>query len=181
MKKAITLILIISLAVFMLFSAGGCKVGEKIAEKITEEAVENAIEENIEEGGGEAEVDVSEGQTTVTTDEGEVTVGQGAELPDGFPEVIPVYPDMEITASWKATEDGKETFSVSALTSDSGSTVLDWYKSELGDWEIESEFTSESDGDKTSSISANNGTYGLFILIVESDGETTVTFTVNEL
>lgn len=179
MKKAIALVLAISLAVFMLFSAGGCK-GE-IAEKITEKAMENAIEENIEEGGGEAEVDVSEGETTVTTDEGEVTVGEGTELSEGFPDVVPVYPDMEITASWKATEDGKETFSVSALTSDSGSTVIDWYKSELGGWEIESEFTSESDGEKTSSISANNGTYGLFILIVESDGETTVTFTVSEL
>jgi hypothetical protein len=181
MKKIIALVVVISLVIFMLFSVSGCKVGQKIAEKVSEEAVEKAIEENIEAKGGEAEVEVSEGETTIKTNEGEVTVGQGTELPDGFPDVVPIYSNMEITSSWKGTEDGKATFSVSALTSDPGSTVFDWYKSKLGGWENEGEFTSESEGQILSTISVNNGTYNLVVTIIETDEGTTVGVVVSEM
>lgn len=177
MKKAIALVLVISLAVFILFSAGGCKVGQKIAEKVTEEA----IEENIESEGGEAEVDITEGEVSVKTDESEMTVGEGAELPEGFPKVVPVYPDMEISSSWKSVENGKENFSVSGTTSDSGDEVFSWYKSQLGGWEIEGEFTSESGGESTSTISANDGTYSVVVVIMESDEGTVVTLAVSEM
>lgn len=177
MKKVIALVLVISLAVFILFSAGGCKVGQKIAEKVTEEA----IEENIESEGGEAEVDITEGEVSVKTDESEMTVGGGAELPEGFPKVVPVYPDMEISSSWKSVENGKENFSVSGTTSDSGDEVFNWYKSQLGGWEIEGEFTSESGGESTSTISANDGTYSVVVVIMESDEGTVVTLAVSEM
>ncbi len=179
MKKAIALVLVVSLAVFILFSASGCK--DEIAEKITEEAVENAIEENIAEGGGEAEVDVSEGETTITTDEGEVHIGEGTELPDWFLEVVPMYPGIEILSYFESTTNEIQTSSVSALTSDSVDEVFNWFKSQLVGWEIESESTGESDGNEFSNISANNGTYSLWISIVESDEGTTVILGVSEI
>jgi len=182
MKKLIVLTLIITMAVFMLFSAGGCfNVGQKVAERVTEEAIEKSIEEEIESEGGEADVDISEDAVSVTTDEGEMTIGEGAELPEGFPEEVPVYSNMEITSSWKVTEEGKDTFSISGTTSDSGKTVFDWYKGKLNSWEIENEFTGESEGESTYSISANNGTYGLLVWITESDGETIVGITAAKL
>ncbi len=174
MKKLITLTLIISMAVFLSFSASGCfNAGQKIAEKITEENIEKSIESE----GGEADVDISEDQVSIKTDEGEMTIGQGAELPEGFPEAVPVYP-MEISSSWKSVEDGKDTFSVSGLTADSEEAVFNWYKSELGGWNIENEFSSQSDGENFYSISANNGTYNLILLITESDEGTIVSITV---
>jgi len=178
MKKAIALTAVISMTIFMLFSASGCfNLGQKVAEKVTEKAVEKAIESE----GGEAEVDIGEEGVSIKTDEGEMTVGEGAELPEGFPKVVPVYPDMGITASWKATEDGKETFSVSGMTSDSREKIFNWYKSQLGGWEIEGEFTSESGGESTSTISANDGTYSAVVMIMESDEETVVTLVVSEM
>ncbi|MBM3702780.1 MAG: hypothetical protein FJW63_07335 [Actinobacteria bacterium] len=178
MKKAIALVLVISLAIFMLFSVSGCfNIGQKVAEKVTEKAVEKAIESE----GGEAEVDITEGEVSVKTDESEITVGEGVELPEGFPKIVPVYPDIEILSSLKSTEDGKQTFSVSGTTSDSGNEVFNWYKSQLGGWEIESEFTSESEGEIFSSISANNGTYSLVVTIIETDEGTTVGIVVNEM
>lgn len=178
MKKAIALAAVISMAIFMLFSVSGCfNLGQKVAEKVTEKAVEKAIESE----GGEAEVDIGEEGVSIKTEEGEVTVGGGTELPEGFPKVVPVYPDIEILSSLKSTEEGKQTFTVSALTSDSGSTVFDWYKSNLGGWEIESEFTSESEGETFSSISANNGTYIFVVTIIETDEGTALGIAVNEI
>jgi len=178
MKKAIALAAVISMAIFMLFSASGCfNLGQKVAEKVTEKAVEKAIESE----GGEAEVDIGEEGVSIKTAEGEMTIGEGAELPEGFPKVVPVYPGMQITTSWKGTEDGKETFSVSALTSNPGSTVFDWYKSELKGWENEGEFTSESGGESTFTISANNGTYSVVVMIMESDEGTVVTLAASEI
>ena len=178
MKKIVALTAVISMTIFMLFSVSGCfNLGQKVAEKVTEKAVEKAIESE----GGEAEVDVGEEGVSIKTDEGEMTIGEGAELPEGFPKVVPVYPGMQITTSWKGTEDGKETFSVSALTSDLGSTVFDWYKSELGGWENEGEFTSESGGESTFTISADNGTYSVVVMIMESDEGTVVTLAASEI
>ena len=175
MKKIITLAVVISLAVFMLFSAGGCKA------RIAEESVEAAIEEAIEGEGGNAEVDISEGEATITTDEGEMTIGEGTDLPDGFPDAIPVYSNMEITASWKVTEDGKEVFSVAASSSDSGSTIFDWYIGQLGGWQNLNQFTNESEGETLSSISADNGTYTLVVTIIEADEGTSVSIGVSEM
>ncbi len=178
MKKMMVLAVIISLAIFMLFSASGCNVKQKIAEEAVEEAIEKVIES---ESGGEADVEISEEGASIKTDEGEVAIGEKAELPDGFPDVVPVYPDMEIITSWKGTEDEKTTFSVSALTSDPGSTVFDWYKSKLGGWETENEFTNESEGEVVSSISASNGTYSLVIMVIDTGEETTVSIAVSEV
>src|SRR3972149_2195979 len=176
MKKIMALALVIGLAIFMLFSASGCK-----GEKVTEENIEQAIEEAIESEGGEAEVDISEGETTITTDEGEMTIGQGSDLPDGFPDVIPVYANMVITTSWTTTENGLDAFSVAASSNDPGSTIFDWYISQLGGWQNVSEFTSESEGQTLSSISADNGTYNLIVTIMETDEGTTVTVSVSEM
>jgi hypothetical protein len=175
MKKTIALVAVISLAIFMLFSGSGCK-GDA-----TEESVETAIEEAIESEGGNAEVDISEGETTITTDEGEVTIGEGTDLPDGFPDVIPVYANLVITTSWKTTENGLDAFSVAASSNDSGSTIFDWYMSQLGGWQNVSEFTNESEGQTLSSISADNGTYTLIVTIIESEEGTMVTISVSEM
>jgi len=177
MKKIAALAAVISMTIFMLFSASGCfNPGQKVAEKVTEEAIEKAIESE----GGEAEIDIGEEGVSIKTDEDEMTYGGGAELPEGFPEVVPVYPDMEIITSWKATEDGKESFSVSGIIGDSGKEIFDWYKSQFSNWDTEeSEFTS---GDESMySINASNDAYEVSVMIMESEGEVTVTLYVGEI
>ena len=112
---------------------------------------------------------------SIKTDEGEMTIGEGTDLPDGFPDVIPVYPDMTIQTAWKSTEDDKDNFSISALSDDSGEKIFNWYKDKMSGWEIESEFTQDSGEDGiTMSINGNNGTYMLSILIFEDEGSSTI-------
>ena len=178
MKKVMYIVAVISTVLIALVLTMGCK--GRLVERITEGAIEKAIEEGIEkESGGEVDLDISEGEISIKTDEGEMTFGESAELPDGFPGIVPVYPDMNIITAWKATEEGKENFSISATTSDPGEKIYNWYKAEMSDWEIESEFSSDMGEDGiTFSINGNNGTYDLSVLVFESDEESTVVVNV---
>ncbi len=170
MKKIMYVITVVCVILIALFLAAGCK-GE-IIERITEGAIESAIEAQSD---GEVDIDISESEMSIKTDEGEMTIGEGTDLPDGFPDVIPVYPDMTIQTAWKSTEDDKDNFSISAFSEDSGEKIFNWYKDKMSGWEIESEFTQDSGEDGiTMSINGNNGTYMLSILIFEDEGSSTI-------
>jgi len=179
MKKIAALTAVISLSIFMLFSVSGCfNLGQKVAEKVTEKAVEKAIESE----GGEAEVDIGEEGVSIKTDEGEMTIGGGAELPEDFPKVVPMYPGMQIVSSWKVTEDEKDSFSVSGIIGDSGKEIFDWYKSQFSNWDTEESEITSGEG-STYSINAGNDNYdvGVIIMDVESEDEVTVMIYVDEL
>jgi len=181
MKKIAALAVIISLAAFILLSAGGCsKVGERIAESITEETIESAIEEGIEGEGGQAEVDISGDEVTITTDEGETSWGTGTELPENFPKVVPLYPDMTLTSTMSWQEDGKDYFVIGFETDDPGEKVFNWYmeKFPAGGWTVEYNSTSTSNGDKYYYVTANDGTYLADVTVSEYEGETSVSHTV---
>jgi len=171
MKKVIATIVVLSAVLVTLFFINGC-FGQKVAEEITEEAIEKAIEE---ESGGDIEVDLSEEEMTIKSDEGEMTIGTGAELPDDFPKEVPVYPDMEIVTSVKSTEGGRDFFSISGATSDPGDKVFNWYKDKMSGWEITGEFTTDmGDDGKSYTISGNDGKYNITVMILEDDEGTTI-------
>lgn len=193
MKRIIVIITVITSIVLALTFAIGCK---NIAGRIAEEAIEKAIEK---ESGENVEIDLDEGQVTIEgedgevnissdnetveikTDDGEVTFGTGAELPEGFPGVVPVYPDMEITTAWKSTEDGKDNYSISGITKDAGDDVFAWYKDMLKSWDIDGEFTMSGDEGKSSSLSAKGNSFIVNIMVVETKEEdTTIVQSVTE-
>lgn len=181
MKKTIMLVLIMSLAAFVLLSAGGCsKVGERIAESISEEAIESAIEEGIEGEGGQAEVDISGDEVTVTTEEGETSWGLSTELPEGFPKVVPIYPDMTPTSTMTWEEDGNKYFMVGFETADPGKKVYDWYMYQFptAGWTIDYNSTTTSNGDKYYYVTANDGTLEVSVIVSEYEGETTLSLDV---
>jgi hypothetical protein len=196
MKKIIVIIAVTVSLMLVLFMTGGCKVGQNIAENIAEEAIERAIEK---ESGEDVEIDLEEGEITIQgedgevnissdddtveikSDDGEVTFGSGAELPEGFPGNVPVYPDMELTTSWKSTEDDKNNYSISGLTEDAGDDVFAWYKDKLSGWDIEGEFTMSGDEGKTSTLSAKGSGLIVTIMVIETEDEgTAVVQTVTE-
>jgi hypothetical protein len=174
MKKTLAITLAISLALFMLFPLSGCKVGPRAAERYAEETMQRAI-------GDEGEVSVDSGgeQITITTDEGESIIGSTT-LPDGFPDIVPVYPNMTIISSSKFTQDNKTGFSLTAETSDGFDAVSTWYSGQLDGWEDKSEYTSEGDGFKNSMISANKNAYSLWLQITEDESGTYITMGVEE-
>jgi len=174
MKKAIAFIFVL---LMVLFSVSGCRsVEEKVAEKVIEKAAESK--------GEDVDVDLSEEGVTIKSDEGELNIGEGAELPDGFPDVVPINPDLQIVTSWKSTEEGKENFAVSALyDKGSGNEIFNWYKNELvsSGWEITNEYTVDSgDEGKSSSLQADNGGYDLVVVVMDTEEEVSVMISVTE-
>jgi hypothetical protein len=182
MKKIIAIAIITSLAAFLLFSAGGCsKAGERIAESISEEAIESAIEEGIESEGGQAEVDISEGEVTVTTDEGQTSWGLSSEMPENFPSVVPLYPDMTPKSTMTWQDDGKDYFIIDFDTDDEGEDIYNWYldKFPAEGWTVEFNSKTESgDGNASYYVTANNGTYLAAVIVSIYDEETTVALDV---
>lgn len=189
MKKTLVITAVLVSILLTLVLAGGC-LGQKIAERLTEEVIEKAIER---EGGGDVEIDLDEGEMTIQGDDGEVnisaddetveiesddskiTIGTGADMPDGFPGNVPVYPDMEIATSWKASDDdGKNSYSISATSDKSTDEIFNWYKDKLSGWDIEGEFTVNTDEGKTSNLTAKDGTYIVNIMVMETEDEGTV-------
>ncbi len=149
MKRLTAIIALTVSMLLVLLLASGC-FGQNIAERIAEEVIEKAIEEDNGENveidldddgitikGEDGEVSISADDETVEikSDDGEFTIGLGAELPEGFPGNVPVYPDMEITTSWRSTDNDKDNYSISGLTEDAGDDVFAWYKDKLSGWE----------------------------------------------
>lgn len=164
MKKILAITLVISLGLLMLFPLSGCKVGPRAAERYAEETLQRAI-------GDEGEVTIDSGgeQVTIKTDEGETTIGQSASLPDGFPDEIPVYPNIKITTSTRSTNNGKVSFSVAAESSDSFEDVSSWYMNQLEGWENKNEMTTEGDDGKWAMISGDKGSYSLWVQVNSDD------------
>ena len=177
MKKTLAVVMTISLGLFLLFSLSSCGAREKAAEKIREEAIEEAIEE---ESGGE--VDIAEDTMTVESDEGKTVFSSKAELPEGFPADVPLYPDMTITSSMRSTEDNKEVYYITADISAPGDEVVRWYDSKLTDkgWNIESEITEEGENGKTTAIGARRGSYLLGLWIGDTDEGTSIVLSVGK-
>jgi hypothetical protein len=182
MKKIITIAIIMSLAAFLLLSSGGCsKARERIAESISEKVIESAIEEGIESEGGEAEVDISEGEVTIKTDEGQTSWGLSSELPENFPKVVPLYPNMTPKSTMTWQEDGKEYFIIDFDTSDKAEGIYNWYldKFPAGGWTVDFNSKTEAgDGNASYYVQANDGTYLVAVIVSIYDKITTVSIDV---
>ena len=192
MKKMLAITATVVSLMLVLVFAGGC-LGQKIADKITEKVTEEIIEKAIEsEGGEDVEIDLDDGEMTIQSDDGEVnisaddetveiksddvemTIGTGAELPEGFPGNVPVYPDMEIITAWEVTDEGKDSYSISATSDKSTDEIFNWYKDKLSGWKTEMESTTNTDDGKMSTMAVSNGTYGVTIMVMETEDEGTV-------
>ncbi len=176
MKKIIALAVILSLAVFLVFSAGGCsKVGRRVAESISEKTIEQAVEKGIESEGGQADVDISEEGVSIKTDEGTTSWGTGTEMPENFPKVVPVYPDMTPVSTMSWQEEGKDFFVIGFETDDPGEKVYNWYmdKFPAEGWTVEYNASSTSDGGNFYQVVADDGTYLTAVAITEESGSAT--------
>lgn len=122
MKRiALALILPLSLSAASLVTLTGCgKIQEKLAEKAVEKATETAT-------GGDVKVS-SGGVTFKDNKTGSVMhAGTGAQIPDGWPSSVPVYPGATIQASVTA-EKGK---TVMLQSKDAIPKIAEFYKSKL--------------------------------------------------
>lgn len=98
-----------------------CSPGDLI-----DRAVEKGIEKGVEAATGtEIDFDDESGTVSLTTDEGEVTLGGGGgELPDGFPDEIPLI-DGEIGGGMRLSEGETDGFMANVTVTGSIAEVYD--------------------------------------------------------
>ncbi len=96
MKKT----LIIAVSILLGIILAGCqnpfeKAAEKVVEKSVIKAVEKAVEKELDENG--IDIDIKDDTLTVTSDEGEFTIGGGT-WPEDTPDIIPEFKDGDISS-----------------------------------------------------------------------------------
>ena len=114
--------------------------------KIAEEASEAIVE-----GATGVDVEVDEEKVTIEGEDGESIEiqGESSELPDGFPDEMPVY-DADIVSSTRMAVDNQTSYTVIQTTTDSSDDVIAWYHDELAKegWTEAGTTESEVDGAK---------------------------------
>jgi hypothetical protein len=157
------LLLILALPAVALAGCGDDKAAEKIAEK--------AIE--ADSGG---DVDIKDGEVSVTDDEGnKSTMTSSDELPDGFPKEVPLPDGAKIQSGTKvSTGDDGDTFVVTAAVDDASKDVLAFYKDELDGFKTDMEIATDSG----TSAQFTNEDWNVLMGVSEEDGRNMLSLTI---
>jgi hypothetical protein len=165
--RLVVLFAVLSLVVF----AVGCG---RIAEKAAETAVEGATGVKVEDDGD---------SVTIETDEGTVEVGSGeGDLPEDFPDDVPVYDGAIDSHNKVSTPDGVM-WSVVLSTSDNFDNVVSWYKAELSSTDWAQEALLESSAPEGATFVLKKGEQAnaaIGISVAEDSGKTEISLTVTE-
>jgi len=107
-------------------------LGDQVSEQISQTVAEKATEEAIEhDQGGDANVNLQEGNFSLKTDKGSFSVQSGSTLPAGFPSDIPLYPGATVTSSAASQTPEGAGFLVTADSTDTPDKIIAFYKDKL--------------------------------------------------
>lgn len=132
MSRTIFLRLIaVALVTSIALVAAGC--GESVTEKVAEKAAKEALEKE----GVTVSGDDESGSITFSDEEGKSSqLSYGDELPDDFPEEVPLPDDAKITSAIKTGTEGEGAgFLIGAEVEQDADEVLKFYKAELEGYE----------------------------------------------
>jgi hypothetical protein len=155
----------LSLLILLLISCGP-RSAETFAEKIIEKAAARAGED----------IDIDLGDETVSITDGEgnsITIGS-SELPEGWPDSIPIKRNMEVLFASASEDGGKNIWTVTASYPGSSTELYDFYKKEFADWEISADMLMESEGTKNYNLQVANDSYQISLLLADEDDTTAV-------
>ena len=121
------------MAALVVFAAGCDMIAEQAAEEVAEQAA-----------GGEVNLDVDEsgGNISVETSEGTMSFGGGGDLPDSFPEDLPLPEgDYEVASSFEQSggDAGDLRLQTAVMTTAAYDDVVAHFESALADagWEVQ--------------------------------------------
>ncbi len=188
MKKVLFAILAVLLLAGSIFLTTGCA---RAAQRATSRAIESVIEKELAKEGITVEGDGEEYTIKAESDDGtsEMTWGS-TELPEGIPSAVNIYPNMNINFSAKesktSSDDEKDMFQIVAESNDSLDKIVEWHKSQYGNWDEFSTMSWSSDDGEAHMFSAQNGSWSedymikVDIIIGEDDGLVMVSYSIEE-
>ena len=169
-KSGNTLIILVSVVIgILLLSFAATKLiglaGSKVAQQVAEKAIEQSTGADVDISGEGEEV-------TVKTEEGTFTAGK-QEVPENFPDNIPLYPGSEIETSASS----EQVISLSLTSQDSFTAIADYYKKNLieAGWKI----TEESSLSNAAVLSFENGEQSGVIAITETEDGSSMTISID--
>ena len=161
-----------ALAGSLVLVGAGCG---KAAEKVQEKAIEQST--------GAKDVDINkDGDVTVKDKDGNTLQVGSAELPDGWPSDLDPPSSVKLVAASTSTTNGKKSFIVSGETSDSFDDIYAGVKQQLesAGYEITSDNNTSSTDGKGALITAKSSDFEAGVTIGQTDGKTTIFYTLTE-
>ena len=126
--------------------------------------------------GGIVGIDKKGEKVTIKTEEAEISIEEGGELPENFPKDFPTYPKAKLISSWTASGDETEGLSLVWETSDSIDKVAVYYKEKLTESGWKLSLTAEVEDSTTLAFEKNDT--GGFIGITTEDSKTIISLTL---
>ncbi|MCZ7527550.1 MAG: hypothetical protein M5U14_14895 [Acidimicrobiia bacterium] len=183
MRRFATLVLAAALAGVGLAACGD---DDKAAEEIIEQLGGGSVD--IDSDDGEIKIQTEDGDLTISEDggsgsftvEGEdgedtVSFGSGAELPEDWPEDVPLPEDAEVQGSYTQTVDDQRTWTISLVVDGDAVEVTEAYRAaiEAAGFTIDSEMSGGSGSEAFASFSASNDDW-MVNAITGSEGDQVV-------
>lgn len=173
-KKAVKVILIViavlvvlGIIIVALLAFALPKIGENIVEDVTNTEVQRDGDDNI----------------SFESDDGS-SYSIGADLPDDFPENVPLFEPAELTSSTSiSSSEDSRSWTASFVTDASRDEVVSFYEDEFSDseWKVESTF---SDGDSSQTRYVNEAEQTRVNVLVqeadEDEGTTGLTLSIRQ-
>lgn len=170
--RRLSLAITLSAAVLL---AGCGSIGEAVSERAIEEGLEAAG------GGGDVEIDLDDedGGISIETSEGSMQIGN-ADIPDGFPDSIPLPADATIMSAMAFSEDDGANFNVTMTapgTADAMAADLEGQLTANG-YEIVGTFEQDINGESTKSLQFQGPDWAGQLIVAGTSGDSTVSYTV---
>ena len=147
-------------------------------------AAEQASEAIVEGStGADVEIDDDGESVSIETEDGSVEIsgGDSATIPDGFPKDVPLYDGALVMSQKFDTEDGVA-YNIGIKTDDGANDVAEWYSDEFASegWTVTTESTNDT-GDMTMvSFQVEKNGRMTQVIIAEEDGGTQIAVTTTE-
>lgn len=153
-------------ALCVAFGAGTVACGGN-DEGSASDAADELAEKLAESGNDDADVDIDSesGQVDVSTPDGDMSFGDGTELPDDFPSDIPLPEGYALTSSMSNADGDSSNWSITGTLPDADDSTFDDLVAEFtsAGWTKSSDASSETGGGTASTAMLDNGTWQVLV------------------
>ena len=171
-KKTVKIVLIV-VGVLVLMSIVGTALLGFFGAKIGTSVIERATDSDIS---------VSDDEVTIETEDGSFNTSNSAELPEDFPEIVPLFDPADVKSSSRTGRADGALWIVSFATENSADEIYDFYMSQLGEggWETISTFESGDMKNLSAMNEAANTRVQLSLTGDSEENQTTFSLTVSK-
>lgn len=177
MRRLITIVAVPAAALLLT----ACST-DSLLESAVEEGIERAAEASGDDVGDvELDLDGEDGTFSIETDDGSLSFGGSSELPEDFPDDLPLPGDFEAQSVQEFSSEGEQVVAVQG-TVEGYQQVVEFYEAELpaAGWEITGTSSSGTGGTGTTQLTFERGDDQGFVGVVGSgDGTSLVSINVN--